>query len=78
MLSLFRGYAHVPLALVTFLLIVVVIAWFLERRVDGVWDPALWITVPVRTAVTITPGAAPPSTAAAAEPPPVPEPAVAP
>jgi hypothetical protein len=78
MLSLIRGYAHVPLALVTFLLLVVVIAWLLERRIDGVWDPAVWITAPVRTAVTITPAAAPPSTAAAAEPPVVLEPVVPP
>jgi cell division protein FtsN len=78
MLSLIRGYAHVPLALVTFLLVVVVIAWLLERQIGGVWDPAVWMTAPVRTAVTITPAAAPPSTAAAAEAPVVLEPAVPP
>jgi hypothetical protein len=75
MLSPIRGYAHVPLALVTFLLVVVVIAWLVERQLD---DPAAWIMAPVRTAVTITPAAAPPFTAAAAEAPVVLEPTVPP
>ena len=63
--SLGRRYAHVPLGLVSVLLIVSLIAWLLERRVDGVWDPALRIAAPVPVAVTITPV---PSRAAAAVP----------
>jgi hypothetical protein len=59
-----RHYAHVPLGLVSMLLIVVIIASLLERRVDGVWDPALRIAAPVPVAVTITP-----VPAGAAEPP---------
>ena len=55
MLGSVRRYAHVPLGGVILLLIVVVIAWLLERRVDGVWDPALRIAVPVPPAVTIAP-----------------------
>jgi hypothetical protein len=84
-----RRYAHVPLGLVSILLLVVIIAALLERRVDGVWDPALRIAAPVPVAVTITPvpaGAAVPETpppaagpgpvAAPPAPPPAPTPAV--
>ncbi|HEV8307378.1 MAG TPA: SPOR domain-containing protein [Methylomirabilota bacterium] len=53
--TLMRRYTHVPLGVVSMLLIVVIIAWLLERRVDGVWDPALRIAAPVRAAVTIAP-----------------------
>jgi hypothetical protein len=66
-----RRYAHVPLGLVSMLLIVSIIAWLLERRVDGVWDPALRIANPVPVAVTITPVPAG-ADAAVPEPPPVP------
>jgi cell division septation protein DedD len=59
-----RRYTHVPLGLVSVLLVVAIIAWLLERRVDGVWDPALRITAPVPVAVTIIPS---PGGAAAAE-----------
>jgi hypothetical protein len=62
----------VPLGVVIVLLIVALIAWLLERRVDSVWDPALRIATPLPAAVTLTPG--PPALAAAA----VPEPVVAP
>ncbi len=58
MLDFFRRYAHVPLGLVSVLLMVVVTAWLLERRVDGVWDLALRITAPIPTAVTIAPSPA--------------------
>ncbi|HEV8675448.1 MAG TPA: SPOR domain-containing protein [Methylomirabilota bacterium] len=67
--SLGRRYAHVPLGLVSVLLIVFIIAWILERRVDGVWDPALRIAAPMPAAVTIAP-----APAGAGVPPPAPEP----
>lgn len=63
MLGLGRRYAHVPLGGVTLLLMIAVIAWLLEQRVDGVWDPALRIAAPVPTAVTIAPGPAESATA---------------
>lgn len=53
MLTLGRRYAHVPLGVLILLLIVATIAWLLERRVDGVWDPALRIAAPVPAAVAI-------------------------
>jgi hypothetical protein len=67
-----RRYAHVPLGLVSVLLIVSIIAWLLERRVDGVWDPALRIAVPIPAAVTIAP-----APAGAVVPPPAPPPSAA-
>jgi hypothetical protein len=84
MITLGRRYTHVPLGLVSVLLVVVLIAWLLERRVDGVWDAALRIAGPVPVAVTLaapaTPAApeAPPTAspvALPAEPPPAPAPA---
>jgi hypothetical protein len=38
--TLARRYAHVPLGMACLCLIVVTIAWLLERRVDGGWLPA--------------------------------------
>ena len=70
MVSLGHRYAHVPLGLVSVLLVVAIIAWLLERHVDGLWDPALRIAAPVPAVVTI---AAVPTPAAAA---PAPAPAV--
>jgi hypothetical protein len=85
MITLGRRYTHVPLGLVSLLLVVVLIAWLLERRVDGVWDPAFRITARVPVAVTLA--AIPPPASAApvppadleppAEPAPVAEPPVA-
>jgi cell division protein FtsN len=68
----------VPLGLVSVLLVVAVIAWLLERQVDGVWDPALRIAGPVPVAVTIIPvpsgadAAVRDTPAAVPEPPPAP------
>ena len=78
-----RRYAHVPLGLVSVLLVVSLIAWLLERTVDGVWDPALRIATPLPAAVTITipPGPATLANAAVPEGPPLatlPEPPVVP
>lgn len=73
MFSLGRRYAHVPLGALLLLLLVVTIAWLLERRVDGVWDSALRLATPVPAAVAIVPGPVEP--AAAAPPPAVPPPA---
>lgn len=76
MVSLSRGYAHVPLALVSVLLMVFLIAGLLGRRVDGVWDSALRIGTPVGTPVAITPArAAPPRVLELA---PAPEPSASP
>jgi cell division protein FtsN len=72
-----RRYAHVPLGLVTMLLVVSIIAWLLERRVDGVWDPALRIAVPLPAAVTIAPVPAGAVTRLPDPPPVAPEPLVA-
>jgi len=63
MVSLGRRYVHVPLGLVSVVLVVAVIAWLLDRHVDGLWDPAFRIAAPVPAAVTI---AAVPTPAAAA------------
>ncbi len=67
-------YTHVPLGLVSVLLVVTIIAWLLERQVE-VWDPAFRIAAPVPAAVTLAAG---PSPAAAALPEPVPVPEAAP
>jgi SPOR domain len=89
MITLGRRYAHVPLGLVSVLLVVVLIAWLLERRVDGVWEAALRIAGPVPVAVTLAaplPLASPVAASSdvppaadvlvlPAEPPPVPAPA---
>jgi cell division septation protein DedD len=61
-----RRYTHVPLGLVSMLLVVMLIAWLLERRVDGVWDPAFRIAAPVPVAVSLA--AVPASAAAPAAP----------
>jgi hypothetical protein len=53
MISLGRRYTHVPLGLVSVLLVVVLIAWLLERRVDGIFEAALRIAGPVPVAVTL-------------------------
>jgi hypothetical protein len=69
------------------LLVVAIIAWLLDRRVDGLWDPALKIAAPVPAAVTLaavaTPAAAAPAPVAPvqevdppADPAPVPPPAL--
>ncbi len=68
MLTLGRRYAHVPVGLVSMLLVIVLIAWLLERRVDGVWEAALRMAAPVPVAVTLA--AVPPSVAAASPAPP--------
>jgi cell division protein FtsN len=74
MLTLGRRYTHVPLGVVSVLLVVAIIAWLLERRVDGVWDPALRMAAPVPVAVTLAavpspaPGAAEATPAWPAEP----------
>lgn len=64
MLTLTRRYAHVPLGIVSVLLVVAVIAWLIERHADELWDPARRIAAPVPAAVTIatisTPAAAAP------------------
>lgn len=80
MITLGRRYTHVPLGLVSLLLIVVLIAWLLERRVDGVWDPAFRITAPVPVAVTLAavPPPAAPAPPAEPEPPAEPAPVAAP
>lgn len=75
MITLGRRYTHVPLGLVSLLLIVVLIAWLLERRVDGVWDPAFRITAPVPVAVTLAAVPPPAAPAPPAEPEPPAEPA---
>jgi hypothetical protein len=90
MITLGRRYTHVPLGLVSVLLVVVLIAWLLERRVDGIWEAALRIAGPVPVAVTLAapltaappPAPVTPEVAPAAgplevpvEPPPVPAPA---
>jgi cell division protein FtsN len=46
MLRLVTRYTHVPLAVVSVLLVLTVMAWLLARRVDGVWDPAIRLAVP--------------------------------
>lgn len=66
--TLGRRYTHVPLGLVSVLLIVMLIAWLLERRVDGVWDPAFRIAAPVPVAVSLAAVPAPVPTAAPAVP----------
>jgi hypothetical protein len=68
MLTLGRRYAHVPLGLVSVLLVVVLIAWLLERRIDGVWEAALRIAGPVPVAVTLA-APLPPAAPAVAAPP---------
>ena len=66
MITLGRRYTHVPLGLVCVLLVVVLIAWLLERRVDGIWEAALRIAGPVPVAVTLA--AVPPPTPAVPRP----------
>ncbi len=53
MWTLARRYAHVPLGIVSLLLVVAIIAWLLERRVDGIWEPALLIAAPIPPVVSI-------------------------
>jgi hypothetical protein len=68
MITLGRRYTHVPLGLVSVLLVVVLIAWLLERRVDGIWEAALRIAGPVPVAVTLAAPAPSPPPAAPARP----------
>jgi hypothetical protein len=72
MITLGRRYTHVPLGLVSVLLVVVLIAWLLERRVDGIWELALRIAGPVPVAVTLAAPvtSAPPAAAVTPEAPP--------
>jgi hypothetical protein len=73
MLTLTRRYTHVPLGIVSVLLVVAIVVWLLERHVDGLWDPALRIAAPVPAAVTIATISTPAAAAPAPDPPP-PEP----
>jgi hypothetical protein len=59
MLRLVTRYTHVPLAVVSVLLLVTVMAWLLARRVDGVWDPALRLATPSSRVVPLVAGPAP-------------------
>src|SRR5262245_27136774 len=83
MMTLGRRYTHVPVGLLSVLLVVMLIAWLLERRVDGIWAAALRIAGPVPVAVTLAapvpsgppaapvrPEAPPPAELVASEPPP--------
>jgi len=75
MLRLVGRYTHVPLAAVSVLLLLAIIAWLLVHWGDGVWAPALRLAAPTPAVVAIPPDPPAPSSTASTSPAPAASPA---